>query len=100
MTAPGTTQVEIISAETSIVTLHGEHDLASTGQLTVALAVAARCPNILVDVSDSDFIDSSVISAFLRAAGKARQRDGALSSSYRAAASRGAPSISRAWRPF
>jgi anti-anti-sigma factor len=72
------TQVEIISDETSIVTLHGEHDLASAGQLTVALTVAARCPSIVVDVSDSAFIDSSVISAFLRAAGKARQREGIL----------------------
>ena len=78
VTLHGSTQVEIISAETSIVTLHGEHDLGSAAQLTVALAVAARCPNILVDVSDSEFIDSSVISAFLRAARKARQRDGAL----------------------
>ncbi len=78
VTPHGSTQVEIISAETSIVTLSGEHDLASAAQLAVALAVAARCPNILVDVSGSEFIDSSVISAFLRAAGKARQRDGAL----------------------
>jgi anti-sigma B factor antagonist len=78
VTPHGSTEVEVISAETSIVTLHGEHDLASAAQLAVALAVAAGCPNILVDMSDSDFIDSSVISAFLRAAGKARQRDGAL----------------------
>jgi anti-anti-sigma factor len=78
VTPHGRTQVEIISAETSIVTLRGEHDLASAAQLTVALAVAARCPSIVVDVSDSAFIDSSVISAFLRAAGKARQREGTL----------------------
>jgi anti-sigma B factor antagonist len=78
MAARSSTEVEIISAETSIVTLHGEHDLASATQLSVALAVAAGCPSILVDLSDSDFIDSSVISAFLRAASKARQRDGAL----------------------
>ena len=78
MTSHGSTQVEIISAETAIVTLGGEHDLASAAQLAVALAVASRCPNILVDVSGSAFIDSTVISAFLRAAGKARQRDGAL----------------------
>ncbi len=78
MTQHGSSQVEIISAETAIVTLGGEHDLASAAQLAVALAVAARCPNILVDVSGSAFIDSTVTSAFLRAAGKARQRDGAL----------------------
>jgi anti-anti-sigma factor len=78
MTPHAGTEVEIISAETSIVTLHGEHDLASATQLTVAFAVAAGCPSILVDVSHADFIDSSVISAFLRAAAKARQRDGAL----------------------
>jgi anti-anti-sigma factor len=78
VTPHGSTEVEIISADTSIVTLHGEHDLGSVSQLAVALSVAAACPNLLVDVTDSNFIDSSVIGAFLRAARKAHRRGGAL----------------------
>ena len=68
MKSRGTIEVEIQSEETAIVTLHGEHDMATTAGIAVALAVAAGCPSVLVDVSDSTFIDSTVISAILRAA--------------------------------
>jgi anti-anti-sigma factor len=78
VTTRGTIEVEIQSDETAIVTLHGEHDMATTTEVSIALAVAAGCPSILVDVSDCTFIDSTVVSVLLRAAGLARSRSGAL----------------------
>jgi anti-anti-sigma factor len=74
----GAIEVEIHSEETAIVTLHGEHDMASTAEVAVTLAIAAGCPGIVVDASDSTFIDSTVISALLRAARLARKREGVL----------------------
>ena len=78
VTARGTIEVEIHSEETAIVTLHGEHDMASTAEVAVTLAIAAGCPGILVDASDSTFIDSTVIGALLRAARLAAKRAGVL----------------------
>ena len=78
MTSRGTIEVEIQSEETAIVTLHGEHDMATTAEIAVALAVAAGCPSILVDVSDTTFIDSTVIGALMRASKLARESAGAL----------------------
>ncbi len=60
------------------MTLHGEHDMATTAEIAIALAVAAGCPSVLVDVSDTTFIDSTVIGALLRAAALARSRSGVL----------------------
>ncbi|MDQ1556308.1 MAG: hypothetical protein QOI02_1310 [Actinomycetota bacterium] len=62
----------------SIVTLRGEHDLASRREVAIALTVAAGCSNILVDLLDTSFIDCSVIRAILTASRLARQRGGTL----------------------
>jgi anti-anti-sigma factor len=78
VTPRGTIEVEIQSEETAIVVLHGEHDMATTTEISIALAVAAGCPSILVDVSDCTFIDSTVIGVMLRAAVDARGRAGVL----------------------
>ncbi len=78
VTARGTIEVEIYSEDTAIVTLHGEHDMASTAEVAVTLAIAAGCPGILVDASDCTFIDSTVISALMRAARLAAKRAGVL----------------------
>jgi anti-anti-sigma factor len=52
----------------AVVTLRGEHDLSTEATLTNALDKAAAHSNVLVDLSDCAFIDSTVIAALLRAA--------------------------------
>jgi anti-anti-sigma factor len=63
-----TIDVEVHSAHAAIVTLRGEHDLSSRPQVAVALAVARGCGNVLVDLTDATFIDSSVVNALLHSA--------------------------------
>ena len=74
----GSIEVELHSDTAAIVTLHGEHDMESGTEVAVGLASAGERQNVLVDLSDSTFIDSSVIGALLRAAKQARGRDGVL----------------------
>jgi anti-anti-sigma factor len=71
-----TIDVAVHSAHAAIVTLRGEHDLASRPQITVALTVARGCGNVLVDLTGATFIDSSVINALLQCA-NALVREGA-----------------------
>jgi anti-anti-sigma factor len=74
----GTIEVEIHSPSAAIVTLRGEHDLGSKPETAQALEDASRCRNVLVDLSECTFIDSSVISALLQASNKLTKRDGLL----------------------
>jgi anti-sigma B factor antagonist len=74
----GTLEVEIHSANAAIVTLRGEHDLGSKPAVTKALATASGCRNVLVDLSECTFIDSSVISALLQASNRLTKRHGLL----------------------
>jgi len=48
-----------------LVTLRGEHDLNTRPQLGDALARAAGEASVLVDLSECDFIDSTVIGALV-----------------------------------
>ncbi|HEY2719274.1 MAG TPA: STAS domain-containing protein [Solirubrobacteraceae bacterium] len=68
MTTHKTIDVEIYAAHAAVVTLRGEQDLATRPQVAVALAVARDCGNVLVDLSESECIDSSVINVLLLAA--------------------------------
>jgi anti-anti-sigma factor len=74
----GSIEVKINSSNMSIVTLRGEHDMHSQEEVANALAVASACTNILVDFTDSTFVDSSVFKALLRAASTLRQHGGVL----------------------
>jgi anti-sigma B factor antagonist len=56
------------------VDVRGEHDLSTAPALVEALERAAGHANALVDLSECTFIDSSVISALLRAAQAAQTR--------------------------
>jgi anti-anti-sigma factor len=55
------------------VALHGEHDIATSGAIREALSPIFG--NVLVDLSDCSFIDSSVISVLL-ADCRERRREG------------------------
>jgi len=72
-------QAEVHSTHVAIVTLRGEHDLASGEELKAALVTASRRRNVIVDLSGCTFIDSSVISVLLRASNELQERGGQLS---------------------
>ncbi len=76
--AQPTTEIEIHSPRACIVTLRGEHDASTSEAVTLALMLARGYANVLVDLSGCAFVDSSVISALLRAAQRARKRGGAV----------------------
>jgi anti-anti-sigma factor len=65
---PGTVEVEHHSPGLAVVSVHGEHDLCTTPELTQALEQAAMHSNVLIDLSDCSFIDSSVIQALVKTA--------------------------------
>lgn len=51
----------------AVVSMRGEHDLSTTPELTQALEQAAACPNVLVDLSECTFMDSSVVNTLVAA---------------------------------
>ena len=71
-------QIEIHSRTACIVTLHGEHDLASSEQVTLALALARSYSNVLVDLTACSFLDVKIANALLEAARGLRQADHSL----------------------
>jgi anti-anti-sigma factor len=60
-------EVEFRLPGIAFVTLRGEHDLSSKPDLTEALTAASAKRDVLVDLSDCTFMDSSVIGALFRA---------------------------------
>ena len=66
--------------DTALIVLGGEHDLATAPRLqeTVDHALAS-CGNLIVDISDTTFIDSSTIAAFVRAKDRAERSGGRFS---------------------
>jgi anti-anti-sigma factor len=72
-------EVEAHSFDASIVTLCGEHDLSSTPQIKRAFEEIGARRRVLVDLSHCIFIDSSVVSALLRASEALRAQGGQLS---------------------
>ena len=75
----GTIEVEVESAGVSIVTLRGEHDLLSAPEIAATLKAASIRRFVLVDLSECDFMDSSVISTLFRASNILHARGGQLS---------------------
>jgi anti-sigma B factor antagonist len=62
-TAPRAVEVEFHRVGVAVVTLRGEHDLSSKQALTEALSDASDQLNVIVDLSECTFMDSSVIAA-------------------------------------
>jgi anti-anti-sigma factor len=52
----------------AIVTMLGEHDIATTPAISAALTRAARHSNVIVDLAGCSLIDSTVIGALIKAA--------------------------------
>jgi anti-anti-sigma factor len=70
----GTAVVRHEAPGLAVVQLHGEHDLGTEPALMQALGEAAAHSNVLVDLSECDFIDSTVIAALLRVARTVMER--------------------------
>jgi anti-anti-sigma factor len=60
--------------DVAILTLRGEHDLDTAPQIAQQLACGRSFSQMLVDLSECDFIDSTVISALLRASNRMHAR--------------------------
>ena len=66
-------------ADGALVSLRGEHDLATTPALRDEFARArAQSDRITVDLTACDFLDSSVLGVLIGELRRARERDGAL----------------------
>jgi anti-anti-sigma factor len=63
---PGPVTIEIVSATAAVVTLGGDHDVASLDAISDAFRVAGAGRNLLVDLSACTFVDSTIIKLFLR----------------------------------
>jgi anti-anti-sigma factor len=72
---PGRIVTEIRQGEVGVVTLVGEHDLASVESLEAVLsAVLQQGHPVVVDVSDAEFVDAPVLGALRRAHQLATER--------------------------
>jgi anti-sigma B factor antagonist len=59
----------------AFVEMRGEHDLSTASALTRALEDAAAHSNVLVDLSECTFIDSTVLKTLIRTAINVQARD-------------------------
>jgi anti-anti-sigma factor len=72
-------ELEFSSVSLAILTLRGEHDLNTAPEISDKLTAASAHRNVLVDLSRCTFIDSTVISALLRASNSMHSGDCLLS---------------------
>ena len=63
---PGPVTIEVVSDTAAVVTLGGDHDVSSRGAIADAFNVAATGRDLLVDLSECTFIDSTIIKLLLR----------------------------------
>ena len=63
----GTVALERHAPGVAIVTLRGEHDLSTRAEINATLARVGGESDVLVDLSECTFIDSSVIGALVAA---------------------------------
>jgi anti-anti-sigma factor len=59
-----------------LVTVHGEHDLSTQNQLALEIARVDLSRAVLIDFSDADFIDSSILRVLVFTAEEADSRGG------------------------
>ena len=75
---PPALEVDFGRPSIAVVKLRGEHDLSGKRRLGEALTGAAARLNVLVDLSECTFMDSSVIAALFLARSRLAQRGGRL----------------------
>ncbi len=78
MPGPGRIAVERLEG-VGVVSLIGEHDLASASELSATLtAIVREQTQVVIDLSETQFLDSSVLHAIVRAATAADEQHGRL----------------------
>jgi anti-anti-sigma factor len=75
---PPALEVDFSEPGIALVRLRGEHDLSGKQRLAETLQSASARRNVVVDLSECTFMDSSVIAAFFLARTKLAQRSGRL----------------------
>jgi anti-sigma B factor antagonist len=75
LSEPGTVTVAHPAPGLAVVSVRGEHDLSTQRTLTEAFETAGARSNLVVDLSDCTFMDSTVIGALLTSARAAHERD-------------------------
>jgi anti-anti-sigma factor len=75
---PGPVNIEVVSAGAAVVTLEGDHDVASRGVVADAFSVAATGRDLLVDLTDCTFIDSTIIKLLLQTMRALEENDARL----------------------
>jgi anti-anti-sigma factor len=78
MSAHVKVEIETVSAAACTVVLRGEHDLHTADAVATVMELARAYRDVLVDLEQCTFLDSSLINALLQAAKHARERGGAL----------------------
>jgi anti-anti-sigma factor len=63
-------QTTILPAGVWVVSLSGEHDLATAQELSEALLLVPGQSQLIVDITEAEFIDSTTLAAMLRARGR------------------------------
>jgi len=71
---PGTVNVEIHASHIATITLRGECDISTAPQISNALARATHATNTMVDLSECEFIDSTIIGTLVAALHDANTR--------------------------
>jgi anti-sigma B factor antagonist len=71
----GTVGVGHQASGLAVVSLRGEHDISTQPDVTEALEQAAAHSDVLVDLSECSFMDSTVVAALIKAAQAAHARD-------------------------
>src|SRR3954468_17128605 len=71
----GTVEVGHLEPGLAVVTMRGEHDLSTMPLLRPAFERATAHSNVLVDLSDCSFIDSTVVTLLIKAEQTVQTRD-------------------------
>jgi anti-sigma B factor antagonist len=75
---PGPVTIEVVSARAAVVTLEGDHDVASRNALADAFRVAGTGRDLLVDLTECTFIDSTIIKLLLQTMRQMEEQDARL----------------------
>ena len=67
--------IEVVSSRAAVVTLGGDHDVASRDAIADAFSVAGTGRDLLVDLSECTFIDSTIIKLLLQTNRQLEEQD-------------------------
>ena len=75
---PGPVTIEVVSSRAAVVTLGGDHDVASRDAIADAFSVAGTGRDLLVDLTECTFIDSTIIKLLLQTMRALEEQDARL----------------------